>query len=758
MLDPRKLILVIALCLAGVGGCRFHSKNEKYQLVSRGETYFAAGKFAEACLTYRQALQIDPNFADAHYKLAKCDLKRGDSAAAYREMLRTVELQPDNWAAQLDFAQLLLMIGKAKQAKERASLILQNNPSHVPAEIILSNADNLLGNYPEALEEARAAVNMAPNRSDPYVNIALIEMKSAATDAEAQLNKAVSLDPNSITPAMALASLYWTQQRWADAEKQFQVAIALAPKNPAPRAALANLYISQGQEARAESVLTDAKHQLATDPAAYKMLGYFYLARGENAKALAEFTSLCAEHPGDLEVCEERVQLLILNHQIENAVKLNKQILKDHPQDSGALILSAQLDMQFKRYDSAMASLQQALRSSPADSNAHYYLGVVYEQRSELQKAETEWEKAVQLRPRLIQAWKALAVIAAQRGDWNRVEMISNRIKALAPRAADGYLFHAAARINRGDTTSGEADYKRLIELAPQNALGYNRLGELRVKEKRWTEAEVLFHQALDREAGSLDAIQALTNLYLLRNEPIKALDFIQAHINSSPNNAEFYLLRAQAQLQGKKPEEAERSLSQSLELRGDNINALILLAQTQDYLQHEDQAIISYRKAIELAPNNPSLYVSLGHIYDARDSWPQAEALYRKALTIHPDDAAASNNLAYGMLEHGGDPNVALTLAQTARRALPDQPNVADTLGWAYYHIGAFAPATPLFEEATRKSANNQTYRYHLALNYQRMNDCQRSRQEFNKVIGIDPNSHVAAQARHALVENCGS
>jgi len=87
----------------------------------------------------------------------------------------------------------------------------------------------------------------------------------------------------------------------------------------------------------------------------------------------------------------------------------------------------------------------------------------------------------------------------------------------------------------------------------------------------------------------------------------------------------------------------------------------------------------------------------------------------------------------------------------------LPDMPNVADTLGWAYYHLGEFSLAAPQFEESTRKAANNQTYRYHLALTYQRMNDCRRSRPEFNKVIGIDPNSRVAEQARRALVENCG-
>jgi hypothetical protein len=41
----------------------------------------------------------------------------------------------------------------------------------------------------------------------------------------------------------------------------------------------------------------------------------------------------------------------------------------------------------------------------------------------------------------------------------------------------------------------------------------------------------------------------------------------------------------------------------------------------------------------------------------------------------IRRDDAVAANNLAYLMLEHDGNVNVALTLAQTARRAFLMQP-----------------------------------------------------------------------------------
>jgi cellulose synthase operon protein C len=111
-----------------------------------------------------------------------------------------------------------------------------------------------------------------------------------------------------------------------------------------------------------------------------------------------------------------------------------------------------------------------------------------------------------------------------------------------------------------------------------------------------------------------------------------------------------------------------------------------------------------------------------------------------------------AANNLAYLMLEHGGSPNVALTLAQTARKGLPNLPNSADTLGWAYYSNGAYSVAAPLFEDAVKKVPDNQVYRYHLGLTYQKMNDPSRAKAELHKVIELNPKSAIADEARRTL------
>ena len=213
------------LLAALVAGCSRDPNVRKLKFLQQGDVYFEKGKYPEANISYSRALQIDPRFVEAHYKRAQCLLKQNSWAAAFQELSRTVDLQPENWPAQLDLGQLLLAGGKPQEAKDRALLILQGNPKHADAQLLLSDADAALGNLEDALEEARNATKMASDRSASFINLGLIQAKANAfDDAEASLKKAQSLDPVSVTPLLTLANLYERQKRWADAEKEFQAA------------------------------------------------------------------------------------------------------------------------------------------------------------------------------------------------------------------------------------------------------------------------------------------------------------------------------------------------------------------------------------------------------------------------------------------------------------------------------------------------------------------------------------------------------
>jgi tetratricopeptide (TPR) repeat protein len=136
------------------------------------------------------------------------------------------------------------------------------------------------------------------------------------------------------------------------------------------------------------------------------------------------------------------------------------------------------------------------------------------------------------------------------------------------------------------------------------------------------------------------------------------------------------------------------------------------------------------------------------------RGNWQKAQELYQKALQAEPDYPLAAYNLAYLMLEHGGNTDVALSLAQTARRGLPDSAVVADTLGWAYYQEGIFSTVVDMLNEAVEELPNNPTYHYHLGLAYQKTNDRTRAREHLERALSINPSYPKADEIRKGLAK----
>ncbi len=751
--------LGVLLTLFGSGvGCNRNPTVRKQKFLEQGNQDFNWGKFPEAIIFYSRALQIDPRFTEAHHKLAQCYLKQGSWALAYHELTATVELEPQNWQVQTELGQILLAAGKGQEAKDRALLVLRGNPRDSDAQVLLSRADAKLGNIKEALQEAQEAVQMSPERSSVYLNLGNIQVKAKQSEgAEVSLKKAQTLDPVSILPLLNLGNYYQQQQRWGDAEAEYKAAIRIAPKNSLLRVTLARLYLDEGQDALAENTLAEAKQQLKDDRAGYQLLGDYYIARGETSKALQEFQSLHIEHPDDVQSLKFYIQLLLLNHKLDDAKPFLDEILTKSPRDPEALVLKAQFQLQQAKIDESIQTLQQALKDAPGSAIGHYQMGLAYRLKGISAQAESEFHEATLLQPNLVDAWKALADSAIQRKDWRTLETYGEQLKTIAPRNPEGYLLHASARMNQGDAAGAEADLNHLIEMAPQSSLGYVKLGQLRASQGRLDDAEKMYRAGLSRDSNSIDAVQGLVDLYFRRNKSDAALHTLQEKIEHDPGNVGLYLLQGEALLQVKQPAEAAASFKRALELDKQNVPALILLAKIESSAGEIDQAIANYRQALAAAPTNIPIHLALGSLLESKGNWQEAQSIYEKALAIQPEDALAANNLAYVMLEHGGSVNVALTLAQTARRGLPQLPNSADTLGWAYYKNGAFSVAASLFEEAVRKVPNNQTYHYHLGLTYKKLNDTTRAKVELERTIALGPNSAVATRARQALTEPAG-
>ena len=95
-----------------------------------------------------------------------------------------------------------------------------------------------------------------------------------------------------------------------------------------------------------------------------------------------------------------------------------------------------------------------------------------------------------------------------------------------------------------------------------------------------------------------------------------------------------------------------------------------------------------------------------------------------KKALAIQPEQPIAANNLAFLMVNSGQNLDVALSLAQTARRGMPNSPSSADTLAWVYYQKGNYLSARDLLEDAIKTAPNDANIQYHLGMTYAKLSN----------------------------------
>ncbi|MGB0007359.1 MAG: tetratricopeptide repeat protein, partial [Candidatus Sulfotelmatobacter sp.] len=636
--------VVVRLCLVGFlitalfTGCSRDPNVRKQKYLESGDRYFAQGKYREAAIQYANAVQIDSRFAQAHYQLGQTYLKLGDSGHAFQELSRTVELAPDNYRAHIDLANLLVTARNPdgssnqdylKQARVHLDLLHEKQPQN--PEVFEAWADYYAAqnNVAAALQEMQKAIAADPNRSESYLNLALLQLRSNQLDqAEASFKKAANLDPKAMNAQLALGGFYQSRNRIPEAEQQFKHAIELAPKDPSPREALVRLYMSEGKKTEAEALLKQAKIDLPNNSEGYRMLGDFYFANGDLDKATAEYASLNSDHPRDIQVKRNYVQLLILKNQLSEATKLNNELLKTNPHDVDALIYRAQICLRQSDASGAVDALQQAVSNDPSNAVAHYQLGLAFDMQHNDGRAESEWREAVRLRPGLADAQRALAGLEMRRGDMNALSQTAEQIITSAPQAPDGYLMRALAEMNRQKYSDAEQDLTKVMGMAPRSAAPYVQMGNLHGMEKQYSEAIKFYQEALDKDPASTEALQGIMNVYLLEKQPDQAVAAARAQIAKSPATGAFYDLLGTMLFQKKDLSGADTAFHKAIELDKNNSDALLKLGQVQAAEGSVDKALALYQQSIKDHPREIAFYILAGEMYESQHDWSNAKEM----------------------------------------------------------------------------------------------------------------------------------
>ena len=750
-----RLVAFFSFCfIIAAVGCSHDPNVKKQKYLESGNRYFEKGKYREATIQFSNAIQVDPSFAEAHFRLAESYLKLQFWPDAYRELQQTVNVDPNNVKAQIDLGALLVAGHSFADAQAITDKVLQKNPNNVDAHALQANLDAAQGNRDRAMQEMQKAIDLDPSRLAIYVQLAALQSMKQLDLAEATLKKALAINPKFVPAIESLALVYQDTGRRDDAEHLLKQATELDPKNLTSRQLLARLYLSQSRKADAEQVMVQAKKDLKGEGNEYRVLGDYYVSTGELDKATAEFGALSTQYPKDLNVKKDYIDLLLQQNKLEEARKLDDEILKKNPKDTGALMLRGRIQSLNGQFLEATSTLQDALKNSPENALGHYELGLAFSKTGDWGRAEQEWREAIKLQPHMMDAQLALAQIAVMKNDRESLSQTAEQIIVGLPFDPRGYILRADAESAAKQETAAETDINKAISVAPQNPLAYVAMGHWFARQDKFRDAQKYYEQALDRDPNQFAALDGVVTILVKQKQNAEAQKRIEQQLSKAPNNDSYYTLLGGLQAGNKDLPGAEASLQKAVSLNKNNLAALALLAKVELSQGDNDKALTTAYKSIQDNPKSVVVYFVTATLEEAHGNWPQAEKLYQQALQVEPNYPLAANNLAFGMLDHGENTDVALSLAQVARQKMPESPDAADTLAWAYYQKGVYGLAADLLEEAIKKAPDNALFHYHLGMVYGKHNNPIQARAHLERSLKISPNSSQASEIHKVLAQ----
>ena len=181
----------------------------------------------------RNALAIQPHFAEAHYNLGNALQELGrldDAVACYHKAL---DIQPDFGAAHANLGTTFKKMGRPQDAIASCRNALAINPNFAEAHGIVGNALLELGQLKDAAASFHEALSITPGIAEIWNNLKLVT--KALQFSESQEERRDDFYESGLSPAArastdyALFEYYLDRFRPHEADESFTKAMAALP-------------------------------------------------------------------------------------------------------------------------------------------------------------------------------------------------------------------------------------------------------------------------------------------------------------------------------------------------------------------------------------------------------------------------------------------------------------------------------------------------------------------------------------------------
>ena len=243
------------------------------------------GKLNEAIIEFKNAIQQDPNFADAYYQLGLTLLEQGkEPGQGYGSLMKAAELDKNNLDARLRVADLYFNQALRSPTRDFEKVdtelkdILEIDPNNARAYLLRARVHSVKASlarqdgdeeqaeqfYTRAFEDGQKSLDLDPENAEAYVLIGQLHLvQENMEEARQAFEKAIELDANNTQAYLSLASMAFREQDVTKAQELYQKVLTIDAENAQALTGLGEIYLSQNEY---EKAIEQANAVLANVP------------------------------------------------------------------------------------------------------------------------------------------------------------------------------------------------------------------------------------------------------------------------------------------------------------------------------------------------------------------------------------------------------------------------------------------------------------------------------------------------------------
>ncbi|HLO16387.1 MAG TPA: tetratricopeptide repeat protein, partial [Anaerolineales bacterium] len=373
----------------------------------------------------------------------------------------------------------------------------------------------------------------------------------------------------------------------------------------------------------------------------------------------------------------------------------------------------------------AVSDLTAAARNRLRFVPGFYLLGVAQLRNHQIEDAKKSLSWASELSPYWTPPKIALAKIYATSGDLKLAQELSDQVLQIEPNNVEALLISGTARLKSNEFEKALALFRRAREQKSDDPSPRMNIAAVYLLQKKYPEAIKEYEAALELDPERFDALRAITQIHTIQGNQKLAFERAEQQLRKSKNQGAIYELLGRLKLASKDYPSGIQLLQKAIERNPELVSAYYTIGSAYAAQGKFDVAIDQYQKVATRQPKNLAPLMMTAILFELKKDSQKANEYYKKILDLDKNYTPAANNLAWNYAQSGGNLDVALSLSQRAREANPNDPGIADTLGWIYYKKGIYQSALGLLKESNEKyQGENPTVLYHLSLAYEKNNE----------------------------------